>query len=84
MTHQHSVTGASSPGWDPYSSAQTYQDPLAQWMQDRQRAFAEFSQSLQPVTKSGDSFFDTAPPSRLLSHDPLFWNTTRPSLISNR
>merc|ERR1711971_898341 len=65
----------------------------AQWMQDRQRAFAEFSQSLQPInTKSTtDSFFDIdpitpQPPHRsnlLLSHqDPLFWN--RPSLISNR
>jgi len=79
MTHQHSVTGA-SPGWE-HSQPHTSQ-PLAQWMQDRQRAFAEFSQSLQP-SKSADPFFDTAvaPPS-LLQHDPLFWN--RPSLISNR
>jgi len=70
-----------SPGWE-YS--QPHSQPLAQWMQDRQRAFAEFSQSLQP-TKSADPFlFDTAvvtPPS-LLQRDPLFWN--RPSLISNR
>lgn len=100
MTHQHSsVTGASSPGWDGssnYSQQSPNQIPqpnLAQWMQDRQRAFAEFSQSLQPInTKSTtDSFFDIdpitpQPPHRsnlLLSHqDPLFWN--RPSLISNR
>ena len=100
MTHQpSSVTGASSPGWDGSSNYsqpspnQISQPNLAQWMQDRQRAFAEFSQSLQPInTKSTtDSFFDIdpvtpQPPHRsnlLLSHqDPLFWN--RPSLISNR
>ena len=102
MTHQHSsVTGASSPGWDGSSNYSQHsslnqipQPNLAQWMQDRQRAFAEFSQSLQPInTKSTtDSFFDIDPvtpqpqlrnSSLLLSHqDPLFWN--RPSLISNR
>merc|ERR1711971_1255240 len=88
-----------SPGWDGssnYSQQSPNQIPqpnLAQWVQDRQRAFAEFSQSLQPInTKSTtDSFFDIdpitpQPPHRsnlLLSHqDPLFWN--RPSLISNR
>ena len=96
MTHQHSVSGA-SPGWTENPSSQQshhpHSQPLAQWMQDRQRAFAEFSQSLQPInTKSTtDSFFDIdpvtpQPPHRsnlLLSHqDPLFWN--RPSLISNR
>merc|ERR1711971_658529 len=82
------VSGA-SPGWtEQYPSQQSHphSQPLAQWMQDRQRAFAEFSQSLQPITaKSADPFFDTAvtaAPS-LLQHDPLFWN--RPSsLISNR
>ena len=96
MTHQHSVSGA-SPGWtEQYPSQQSAhhlaahsqpQPNLAQWMQDRQRAFEEFSQSLQPLTKSADPFFDTtvtAPPS-LLRHDPLFWNTRRPrSLISDR
>merc|ERR1711971_550918 len=82
------VSGA-SPGWtEQYPSQQSHphSQPLAQWMRDRQRAFAEFSQSLQPITaKSADPFFDTAvtaAPS-LLQHDPLFWN--RPSsLISNR
>ena len=88
MTHQHSVSGA-SPGWtEQYPSQQSHphSQPLAQWMQDRQRAFAEFSQSLQPITaKSADPFFDTAVTAEpsLLQHDPLFWN--RPSsLISNR
>ena len=79
MTHQpHSVSGA-SPGWDsshtPYTSRYPQHQPLAQWMEDRQRAFAEFSQSLQP-TKSAADFFDTSTPS-------LFWNS-RPSLVSNR
>jgi len=88
MTHQHSVSGASPGRTEQYPSQQSHphSQPLAQWMQDRQRAFAEFSQSLQPITaKSADPFFDTAvtaTPS-LLQHDPLFWN--RPSsLISNR
>jgi len=85
MTHQHSVSGA-SPGWTENPSSQQshhpHSQPLAQWMQDRQRAFEEFSQSLQPITKSADPFFDTAVSHNLLQHDPLFWN--RPSLISNR
>ena len=85
MTHQHSVSGA-SPGWTENPSSQQshhpHSQPLAQWMQDRQRAFEEFSQSLQPITKSADPFFDTAVSHNLLQQDPLFWN--RPSLISNR
>lgn len=57
--------------------------PLAQWIQDRQRAFADFSNSLQPLNKPfferDPFFFEELPP---IAHQPIA-NSNRRMLATN-
>ena len=66
MTHRssrpiHSYSHSAVPSLHSGHSGLHNSEPLAQWMQDRQRAFAEFSSSL----RNPSDFFS--------SQDPFFW-----------